>query len=406
VTADSFHALTRHLRRPAFLLDERGRILALNPTARVLLDTRSDVEGTLLAEHVADDRARVTEALRIWISSGSFAGRDLDFLRAGRPAIRCRAEGMRVARADEAGTPLVLVRCTGVDLAPPATTSSNGRGTAPRGAAPATTAAEGPRAPVEGPRAPAVRTPPMELVSNIAGGIAHEFNNLLTVIQAEAEWALRREADAAVVESLAAIRDAGEQASGLVESLLAYARRQFVRTEEFDLRELVEEALPAELGLGEGGPTPVVRQASCTLPVAADRRQIRQALLNVVVNAKQAAGRDGHVWIRTRAETVTPRLAATRPGAAAGRFAVLEIADDGPGMTKAVAARVFEPFFTTRADQGAHGLGLSQAYGIVKQANGYIHLVSAPDAGTAVSLYLPLRDLQQRSGDRTGAAAP
>lgn len=140
--------------------------------------------------------------------------------------------------------------------------------------------------------------------------------------------------------------------------------------------------------------------------MAADRRQIRQALLNVVVNAKQAAGRDGHVWIRTRAETVTPRLAATRPGAAAGRFAVLEIADDGPGMTKAVAARVFEPFFTTRADQGAHGLGLSQAYGIVKQANGYIHLVSAPDAGTAVSLYLPLRDLQQRSGDRTGAAAP
>ena len=92
VTADSFHALTKHLRRPAFLLDVGGRILALNPTARVLLDTRADVEGTLLAEHVADDRASVTDALRVWISSGSFAGRNLDFLRAGGPTIRCRAE--------------------------------------------------------------------------------------------------------------------------------------------------------------------------------------------------------------------------------------------------------------------------------------------------------------------------
>src|SRR5690606_3360425 len=96
VTVDSFHALTRHLRRPAFLLDIEGRILALHPSARALLDMSSDSDGTFLSEHLANDDEHVSGALRTWISSGTFAGRELAFLRVGGKPIPYRAEGMRI----------------------------------------------------------------------------------------------------------------------------------------------------------------------------------------------------------------------------------------------------------------------------------------------------------------------
>jgi signal transduction histidine kinase len=230
----------------------------------------------------------------------------------------------------------------------------------------------------------------MEIVGNIAGGIAHEFNNLLTVIQAEAEWGLQRGTDPALRESLDSIRAASGQASQLVFRLLAYSQRQFVEAEAFDLRELVEHAFPADLGLFDGVRSLSIHQCSESLPVFADRTQIKQALQNVGDNALAAIASEGQVWIRTRRAVLSNDFVTTHPGAREGTFAVVEIADDGHGIPKNVMGRVFEPFFTTKRRTGAKGLGLSEAWGSVKRAGGYLDVQSTEAVGTTVALYLPI----------------
>ncbi len=386
---DTFHALTVHMRRPALLLTVDGRILAANPAGERLLGNDPALSDSGLADHVLDDPDRIGQALSAWRSSGTFSSRELTFRRGGERPLRCLAEGMRIARADSWGTPLIFMRCAvprGWTDDPAATSMSTGtsRKRTSEEARPAR------NAPTNEPAAHQATPPAMEIVGNIAGGIAHEFNNLLTVIQAEAEWGLQRGTDPTLRESLDSIRAASDQASKLVFRLLAYSQRQFVESEAFDLRELVEDAFPADLGLFDGSCSLSTHQCAEPLPVFADRAQIRQALRNVADNAMEAIASDGHVWIRTRRATLSKDFVARHPGSREGRFAVVEIADDGPGIPREALSRVFEPFFTTKRRTGAKGLGLSEAFGSVKRAGGYLDVQSTEAVGTTVAVYLPV----------------
>lgn len=399
MTPDTFHLLTDHIRRPALLLTLEGLILAANPVATGRLGKDAEPVGELLGDQLADDRDAVDRALSAWAAGGMFSSREITFRRGQERPLPCRAEGMRIARADDSGTPLIFMRWATVEAAPPSPTGSTlssrhprTSGTDTHGDPPPsrkTGSASSSQGTTHSPSVDDERPPPMEIVGNIAGGMAHEFNNLLTVIQAEAEWALRRDPDAVLVESLNSIRAASDQASKLIFRLLAYARRQFVESEAFDLRELVEEAFPTDLGLFEGARILSIHQSPDPLPVFADRGQIRRALENVADNARDAIGDDGHVWIRTRPAVLSADFVANHPGARAGDFVAVEIADDGIGMPTKVLNRVFEPFFTTKRNAGSKGLGLSEAYGSVKRAGGYLDVQSTAGIGTTVSVYLP-----------------
>ena len=218
----------------------------------------------------------------------------------------------------------------------------------------------------------------MEAVGQLTGGIAHDFNNLLTVILGNAETLT---SDPALPEGARALADlivgAAERGSTLTRQLLAFARRQPLRPTAVDvnlligeLHDLLRRALPVgvamRLALAPGLP-----------PALVDRGQLEAALLNLVLNARDAVSGQGEIVIATRA--------AGAPGAPQVEVAVQ---DDGPGMTPDVQARAFEPFFTTKEVGKGSGLGLASVYGFAVQSGGSVRLDSAPGRGTTVSLLL------------------
>ncbi len=219
----------------------------------------------------------------------------------------------------------------------------------------------------------------MEAVGQLTGGIAHDFNNLLTIVLANLDRVRRlTEGDARLERPLANALIGTERAAQLTGQLLAFARRQPLQPEERDLNEVVT----AVAGL-VGATLPDTVRVELDLapglwPVRIDANQTENALLNLIVNARDAMPDGGVVTIRSR--NVTD---------AAGDHAVVEVADTGAGMTPDTLARVFEPFFTTKSVGEGTGLGLSQVYGFVTQSGGTIAIDSAPGNGTTVRIVLP-----------------
>jgi PAS domain S-box-containing protein len=230
----------------------------------------------------------------------------------------------------------------------------------------------------------------MEAVGRLAGGVAHDFNNLLTIIRGETELALAEAAEADPVrESLVGIRKAAERATMLTERLLAFSRKQvlepvtvpipaFLVEAERMLRRLVEERIALRIAAAPDAGA-----------VWADPGQLEQVLLNLVVNARDAIAGEGVITVGAGAVELTPEFAEAHPGAQAGRYVKITVADTGSGMSEEVRAHAFEPFYTTKPRGKGTGLGLATCFGIVKQAGGYIWIDSAVGAGTTVSVYLP-----------------
>jgi len=212
-------------------------------------------------------------------------------------------------------------------------------------------------------------------VGRLAGGVAHDFNNLLTVIGGSAEFLLaecppgdpRR-------DDVLEIARASERARDLTRQLLAFGRRQVVQPRRIDLNALVAEA-ERMLGRLIGEDVALTTAlAPDTPPVHADPGRVEQALVNLVVNARDAMPNGGRLVVST---------------ARAGDEAVLSVRDTGVGMDDATRARIFEPFFTTKEPGKGTGLGLSTVFGIVTQAGGRVVVDSAPGAGTTFRLFLP-----------------
>lgn len=227
----------------------------------------------------------------------------------------------------------------------------------------------------------------MEAVGRLTGGVAHDFNNLLTVVIGALDIMLRSPNDAAKRQKLGeAALAAARRGEGLTHQLLAFSRRQALRPEAMDLnaqiresepllRRAVGEAVEFRLRLRRGGAR-----------VNVDPSQFEAALLNLVVNARDAVGDQGQITVQTQSCTVQPGEV---PDLAPGDYVCVTVSDNGSGMAPDVIARVFEPFFTTKAVGKGTGLGLSQVYGFARQSGGAAQISSTVGRGTEIKLYLP-----------------
>ena len=232
----------------------------------------------------------------------------------------------------------------------------------------------------------------MEAIARVAGGVAHEVNNMMTVITGFSgflEGSLP--AGDPRADDVAEIHRAADRAAGITRQLLAYSRQQVLQPTRLDLNALVQQSVPmfARL-LGPGVRIDLVQAPEVPL-VRADRAQFEQVLVNLVLNARDAMGGQGTLTVSTetfllaesqRAHGLSVRMPA-------GRYARLTVSDTGSGMDAATRARIFEPFFTTKPSGQGSGLGLATVYGIVKQSGGYIWVYSEVGHGTAFKIYLP-----------------
>jgi PAS domain S-box-containing protein len=230
----------------------------------------------------------------------------------------------------------------------------------------------------------------LESIGRLAGGVAHDFNNILTVIVGNAALAARNVGrPEAALSHVQEIESAAARASSLIRQLLAFARRQMIEPRVVELDALARDlALMLRRLIGEhielaiDAPEPV-------WPVCIDPTQVEQLLLNLAVNARDAMPDGGRLAIGVANVSVPPRAADGAGEVAPGDYVVLEVRDTGAGMSAEVRAHLFEPFFTTRPQGQGTGLGLATCYGIVQQSGGQILCDSAPGRGTTFRIYLP-----------------
>jgi len=234
----------------------------------------------------------------------------------------------------------------------------------------------------------------MEAIGHLAGGIAHDFNNLLTPILGYAEMvSARLPAGDPLRTKVAGISAAAHKAKDLTQQLLSFGRRQVVATTVFDLNEVIEsfhivlrrtirESIRINLTLDPEGAY-----------ISADRSQMEQIVLNMVVNAQDALGGKGEISIETCKVFMEGENVRLHPGMTEGEYILLSFSDSGCGMNSDVLAHIFEPFFTTKAAGHGTGLGLATVYGIVKQHNGFISVTSRETEGTTFRVYLPASTL-------------
>ncbi len=227
----------------------------------------------------------------------------------------------------------------------------------------------------------------LESLGVMAGGVAHDFNNLLAIILGEASL-LRRSIEPGLSESLSTIENAALRAGDLTRQLLTYAGRRVSPVEPTDLRQLIDELVPLLLISARDAPRLQLELADHVPTVACDRGQVRQVLLNLVLNASEALGGAGAVTVRLDHRVVSAEELALGPLTstfASGPAVVLEVADPGAGMTADTMKRIFDPFFTTKP--GGRGLGLAAIAGIVRSHQAGLRVESSPGHGARFSLY-------------------
>jgi two-component system, cell cycle sensor histidine kinase and response regulator CckA len=231
----------------------------------------------------------------------------------------------------------------------------------------------------------------LEAIGRLAGGVAHDFNNLLLVISGETERLLAEmRADDPMRASAEAIGRAAERAAALTEQLLAFGRRQTLIARPVDVNQVVADLEPL-IRDAVGPRSRVVLELARNLPpVRVDRARLDQVFVNLVANARDAMGRRrGALTITTDLVTVDDAMREGRAWLPGGTWVRMQVADTGPGIAPDVLPHVFEPFFSTKSAAPGIGLGLSTAYGIVKQSGGYVWIESDPGSGARAVILLP-----------------
>ena len=233
----------------------------------------------------------------------------------------------------------------------------------------------------------------MQAIGQLAGGVAHDFNNLLTAILMNlSELEMRHPLGDPSYDGLARIRENAIRAAGLVGQLLTFSRKVTVQRETLDVGELISNVtvmlrrlLPESVGMETdyGRNLPQIR---------ADRQQLENAVMNLVVNARDAVRSKGGGTVTVRAARLSEADARAQgyDGQPMGEMALIEVADDGPGIPPEVMPKIFDPFFTTKAVGEGTGLGLATVYGIVKQMDGWIAPISKPGEGATFRIFLPV----------------
>ncbi len=231
----------------------------------------------------------------------------------------------------------------------------------------------------------------MEAVGRLAGGVAHDFNNVLSVIVGYTQLSVDHlDADHAVVRNLTRIKSAAERAASLTKQLLAFSRQQVAYPTVVDLNKLLQQ-LADMLQRLVGDDVQIVLKLSDALGnVVVDASQFEQVLMNLAVNARDAMPEGGQITIETRNEQLDESYHRQQEAVRPGDYVMLSFSDTGCGMDEQTKARIFEPFYTTKEAGRGTGLGLSTVYGIVKQNQGYIWVYSEAQKGTTLKVYLPL----------------
>jgi two-component system sensor histidine kinase EvgS len=230
----------------------------------------------------------------------------------------------------------------------------------------------------------------MEAVGRLAGGVAHDYNNMLSVIIGYAELALDKVAeDDPLHADLAEIITAANRSTDITRQLLAFARRQTVSPKVIDLNDTVEGVLRMLRRLIGEDIDLQWRPKGGLWATKIDPAQVDQILANLCVNARDAIGGVGKITIETDTVRLDGAYFADQPDLVSGEYVLLAVSDDGCGMDEKILSQIFEPFFTTKDVGQGTGLGLATVYGIVKQNNGFINVSSEPGAGTTFKIYLP-----------------
>ncbi len=230
----------------------------------------------------------------------------------------------------------------------------------------------------------------MESVGRLAGGVAHDFNNHLTVINGYCDMLLEELAsDDPLRDEIGEIRAAGQRAAALTEQLLTFSRKQVVELRPISLNGVVEEHCRMVRRL-IGDDIEVVTDLEPQLgAVMADRGQMQQVLMNLAVNARDAMPRGGKLIIGTGNAEIGPGAEGASHDIKPGAYVVLTVSDTGTGMTPEILSKIFEPFFTTKSAGAGTGLGLATVYGIVEQGGGFLRVSSEPGHGATFRIYLP-----------------
>lgn len=230
----------------------------------------------------------------------------------------------------------------------------------------------------------------MEAVGQLAAGVAHDFNNILTVIQGHASLSMMSDSiDQRTQESLEQISIAAERAAALTRQLLAFSRKQIMQLRGLGLNDaingllsmlnrLIGEHIPLKTTFGQDLP-----------PIHADHGSIEQVIMNLVVNARDAMPEGGKLNIITTEKVITASDCRANQEAILGKFVCLSVSDTGCGMDETTRSRIFEPFFTTKEVGKGTGMGLATVYGIIQQHNGWIEVVSEVGKGSTFHVYLP-----------------
>jgi PAS domain S-box-containing protein len=228
----------------------------------------------------------------------------------------------------------------------------------------------------------------MEGIGQLTGGVAHDFNNVLTAVLGSLQLASKRVTDERARQLMDNAVQAAERGAKLTSQLLAFSRRQRLEPLPVDLNAMIER-MGGLFSSTLGGTVKVERVLAAGLPPAlADPAQLELALLNLALNARDAMPQGGVLRLSTALANLGAPRSPSEPES--GRYIALSVKDTGPGMSDDVAERAFEPFFTTKPLGKGSGLGLSQVLGLAKQLGGGVRLQTAPDAGAEVTLYLPV----------------
>ncbi len=247
----------------------------------------------------------------------------------------------------------------------------------------------------------------MQAVGQLAGGVAHDFNNVLTAIIGFADLLLlkHKPGDPSFAD-LMSIKNSANRAAGLTRQLLAFSRRQTLRPQVLevpghldDLTVLLKRLIGEQITLG-------VEHAPSVWPVKADLVQLEQVVVNLVVNARDAMPNGGQITLRTRNVTEQEAQGFTYTGMPAADYVLIEVEDSGTGMPPEILEKIFEPFFSTKELGKGTGLGLSTVYGIVKQSSGFIYVDSVVGKGTTFRIFLPRYVPTEGEAPVKQAAAP
>lgn len=238
-----------------------------------------------------------------------------------------------------------------------------------------------------------VQSQKMQAIGQLAGGVAHDFNNLLTAISGHCDLLLlRHDQGDTDYGDLIQINQNANRAASLVGQLLAFSRKQNLQPEVLDLRDTLSELthllnrLVGEKVMLSLSHDPKLR------PIRVDKRQLEQVLMNLVVNARDAMPDGGEIKIESEGITLLQDLERDRAHVPAGDYVVVKVSDEGAGIAPDKLHKIFDPFYTTKGVGEGTGLGLSMAYGIIKQSGGFIFVDSALGRGTSFTLYFPAHD--------------